>query len=160
MDHRVEFDDVRDGPMCEHCGCLLRGVRSAVCVECGRPRRRRLTFFDSMEFDAFRAAFDLASVPYGWSDPHTGVLGMETHLDHVSPYRTIWLQWIDLTLAEQALEHVGLSLPPALIDQDHPWCPCCGFSVRDRDTEELRCEVCGTRCAWFEGSTDAQGLSG
>jgi len=138
-----------DGPLCPHCGYLLRGVRSPVCVECGRERCRRLTFFDRIEFDAFRAAFGLARVPYVCSDPGQGILGMATVIDGVNIRPVIMLAWKNFDAAEAALEEFGLALPVALVDSASPFCPCCGFSLR-RGVEDPRCEVCGTRCAWYE----------
>lgn len=149
MTHCAEFDMVRDGPRCEHCDYLLRGVRSPLCVECGRDRVRRLTFLDRLEFDAFRAAFDLAGVPHEYSDPRKGMLGMGTVAYGLRIPPMILLAWRNFEAAEAALESVGLSLPIALIEEDHPWCPCCGFAVHANELEDPRCGVCGTRCAWY-----------
>lgn len=149
MREAIQHDPNASGPVCQHCGYLLRGVRSAICVECGRERVRRLTFLDRMEFDAFRAAFDLAGVPHEYSDPSKGMLGMETVAYGLSISPMILLTWRHIEAAEAALEAVGLSLPVSLVDEEEPYCPCCGFAL-DRALDEVRCGVCGTRCAWYD----------
>lgn len=149
MRQAIEHDPNAEGPVCQHCGYLLRGVRSPVCVECGRERVRRLMFLERMEFEAFRAAFDLAGVPHEYSDPQKGMLGMQTVAYGLRISPMILLAWRDIGRAEAALEEVGLSLPVALVDAEAPYCPCCGFALPG-DVDDPRCVVCGTRCAWYD----------
>lgn len=145
-----------DGPLCIHCGYNLRGVRSPICAECGKPRARRITYFDRMEFDAVRAALDLAGVPYSYHDPAVGVVGMLTIVHGFNVRPVIMIEWSDLPAAEAALEDAGLSIPVVLVDHTHPFCPCCGFELPTGPTsaDTCRCTVCGTACTWFEPSSE------
>ncbi len=154
MADALPFERGPDGPHCAHCGYLLRGVRSPLCPECGKARRRRIAYFDRTEFDAVRAALDLAGVEYEYHDPRVGIIGMLTLLDGVNLCPVILLGWKSLPRAEVALEDVGLALPEALVDAAEPFCPCCGFLLAPRDPKGGRCEICSSRYTWFESSHD------
>jgi len=150
MQNTPPFDEESDGPTCHKCGYILRGLRSPNCSECGEPRVRRISYFERQHFDAIRAALDLADVPYAYHDPTVGVVGMHNLLDGVNFQPVLFIRWRDLRNAEAAIEQVGLTPPVALIDETHPYCPCCGFLLPPPDQDECRCAVCGTICAWYD----------
>ena len=154
MANVLPFEHGPQTPLCAGCGYVLRGVRSPLCPECGKVRQRRIAYFDREEFDAVRAALDLAGVGFDFHDPRVGVIGMLTLLDGVNLCPVILLDWKNQQPAEEALERVGLSMPVALVDAGEPFCPSCGLVLRRRDPSGGRCEVCSTQYSWFESSHD------
>lgn len=144
------FDTEMDGPHCHKCGYLLRGVRSSMCTECGEPRTRRLSYFDRMQFDAIRAALDLADVPHTYADPSLGAIAMHNMVHGFNFQPILTIRWTEQLRLEQAIESVGLTPPVALIDEIHPYCPCCGFLLVRPEVGETRCTVCNTLCAWYD----------